>query len=193
MDQRLIAWARTVKRKSGPPPLWLFTDPTRIPDLLSLARTLPPRLCGIIYRHDCAPNRLELGLTLARLCRARRIALAVAGDARLAARLNAGLHLRGGHHPSPAKLPRHRLITASAHNPAQVQKSRQSGAAIIFISPVFPTASHPGAPPLGLFTWRNLARRTFPALPGALGGIMGATVRTLGKRRFITGAIDAFL
>ncbi|MDD2794286.1 thiamine phosphate synthase [Acidocella sp.] len=191
MDIRLIAWGRRVKRGGAPPPLWLFSDPARTPDLLAVVRALPPRLCGVVFRHDAAPERAALGAQLATLCRARRIALVVAGDARLAARLKAGVHLRGGRRAGVLLLPRHALVTASAHNLAQLRQAQKAGARIAFISPVFPTASHPGAPVLGGPGFRNLARRAGRANPFALGGINGASIRRLGKFCAGAGAIEA--
>ncbi|MDE2334778.1 MAG: thiamine phosphate synthase, partial [Rhodospirillales bacterium] len=81
MDGRLIGWARAVKRRrhASGPVLWLFTD-RRGPDPLEFARTAPRGLCGIVLRDDAAPDRADLARRLARLCRARGLALAIAGD-----------------------------------------------------------------------------------------------------------------
>ncbi len=193
MDARLIAWGRRVKRISGPPPLWLFTDAARMPDLLALVLALPPRLCGVVFRHDSSPARAALGARLAALCRARRIALVVAGDARLAARLRAGVHLRGGRRAGMLAPPRRALISASAHDGAELRRARKAGADIIFISPVFPTASHPGATGLGSLGFLNLARQAGGARAFALGGINGRSIRRLGKFCHGAGAIGALL
>ncbi len=198
MDARLIAWGRRVKQISAPPPLWLFSDPARMPDLLEIVRTLPPGLCGpglcgVVFRHDSAPDRASLGAALAALCRARKIALVVAGGTRLAAALHAGVHLRGGQRHGFLPLPRHALVTASAHNQAQLHRAKRAGAKIIFISPVFSTASHPGAPVLGIYGFHALARRAGRAKPFALGGIEGNAVRRLGKSCAGAGAIEALL
>jgi thiamine-phosphate pyrophosphorylase len=123
MDRYLLGWARRVKARHGRdgrrvPPLWLFTDALRLPDPLAVIERLPPRLCGVVLRHDDAPGRLALGRAIARACRARAILLSVAGDWRLAAALRAGLHLRGGRAAAtaPRWLPR---LTASAHSMAE--------------------------------------------------------------------------
>ncbi len=164
-----------------------------MPDLCALVATLPPRLCGVVFRHDAAPDRAALGRKLAKLCRARRIALVVAGDARLAAALGAGVHLRGGRRDGFLALPKHRLVTASVHRRGEVRLARQAGAKMLFCSPVFPTSSHPRAPVLGAFGFRVLAKAICPAKPIALGGINGQSVRILGKTCAGAGAIDAFL
>lgn len=186
MDQRLVAWARAVKARraragqGGWPALWLFTDAARLPDPRAAAAQLPKGLCGVVFRHDRFARRAALGRDLARICRARRLALVVAGDARLAARLQAGLHLRRGRRSGPARR-RRGLLTSSAHDAREVVRARRAGAALVFLGPAFPTASHPGARTLGPLRWALLARRGgVPAL--ALGGIDGATARALPAR-----------
>ena len=191
MDDRLVAWARRVKRRrGGPPPLWLFTDRARLADPCEAAARLPRGLAGVVLREECAPDRAALGARLARICRARRLMLVVAGDWRLAAVLGAGLHLRGGRWPVGAG--RTRLVTSSAHSASELRRALSTGAGVVFLSPAFATLSHPGAPSLGPLRWRALAR----AAPSwgwgrvaALGGIDGTTVRRLGCR--IAGAIGA--
>ncbi len=161
--------------------LWYFTDETRPEDPLAIAATLPPFLCGIVFRHDSVPHRAALGAQLARLCRARHIPLVVAGNARLAAALHAGIHLRGGAWPGLVRPPG--LRTASAHNARELRAARQAGAAVVFVSPIFPTTSHPSARPLGPARCRG----TY-----ALGGITGATARALPRSCAGAGAISAF-
>ncbi len=181
MDQRLVGWARAVKsrqRARGAPVLWLFTDARRLADPLAAAMALPRGLGGVVLRHDAAPGRAALGRALAGVCRARGLALAVAGDWRLAAALRAGLHLRGGRRPAGA--PRWlRGLTSSAHGVAEVRRARRQGA-LAFLSPAFATASHPGAAGLGPCRWGLAARRGGVAnAAAALGGIDGRRVRRL--------------
>lgn len=187
-----MAWARAVKRRSRPPHpvLWLFTDAARGADPLVAAARLPKGLCGVVFRHDAAPDRARIGRDLAKICRARRLALVVAGDIRLARALGAGVHLRAGRWPGPAamNLRRRRLVSSSAHTLADIRRARHAGGGLIFLSPVFPTASHPGAPALGAMRWARLVRAGGgPILaPGsrvaaifALGGVSGRRVRAL--------------
>ena len=191
MDQRLLGWARRVKHGKWPP-LFLFSDPARM-DVLALARTLPPGLCGVVFRHDGAPDRAALARRLRAICRARRLVLVIAGDAKLALALQAGLHLRGGARPDLTRLPRHALRTASAHDVRELRRARDNAANIVFISPAFPTRSHPGAAALGAYRWRRLARRAAPAKAYALGGVDGPSARRLGAICAGAGAIDALL
>ena len=189
MDQRLLSWARTVRR-GNLPSLFLFTDPERM-DVVTLAQTLPPGLCGVVFRHDGAPDRVRLAQQLSAICRARRLPLVIAGDAKLALSLRAGLHLRGGQLAGLTRLPRHMLRTASAHDARQLRRARDSFANVVFISPAFPTRSHPHAPALGAHRWRRLAQLAAPAKAYALGGIDGRSVRRLGTACHGAGAIDA--
>src|SRR6516165_3396817 len=103
MDAQLLSWARAASARQGlvgrVPRLWLFTDARRVPDPRPAAMRLPCGVGGIVLRHDGEPGRRALGVDLARICRARRLALVVAGDARLAAALKAGVHLRAGRLP----------------------------------------------------------------------------------------------
>jgi thiamine-phosphate pyrophosphorylase len=183
VDSRLVAWARAAARRPGPgrqlPKLWLFTDARRLPDPRPAAARLPRGLAGVVLRHDGEPGREALGRDLARICRARRLVLVVAGDVRLAAALGAGVHLRSGHWPRPIRHGRIKgLTTSSAHGPADLRRARRAGAALAFLSPVFATASHPGAAALGPVRWVSMARSA--KLPvAALGGIDGACIRRL--------------
>jgi thiamine-phosphate pyrophosphorylase len=193
MDRKLVAWARAVKARRrrarlpghALPVLWLFTDAARLPDPRAAVARLPRGLCGVVLRHDASPGRARLGAELARLCRARRLTLCIAGDAALAARLGAGLHLRDGRHPPGPRCAR--VVTSSAHGRADLRRAARAGAALAFLSPVWPTASHPGAPGLGLLRWRTLARQA--AIPVcALGGVEAGRVGALRAAIICAGA-----
>ncbi len=164
--------------------LWLFTDATRLADPLPAIARLPAGLCGVVFRHDGVANRAELGRQVARLCRARRIKLTVSGDGRLAAALHAGRHLRGGRGPKN----RSRLLwTASVHGQPEMVRAIGCGALPV-LSPVYPTASHPGARGLGAWRWARLAGKHGVL---ALGGVTGANVGRLGRGCRGVGAIGA--
>jgi len=182
MDARLVAWARAVKSRHRHdrrpcPVLWLFTDDRRLPDPCASAARLPRGLAGVVLRHDAEPQRRALGRALARICRVRRLALVVAGDTRLAAALGAGVHLRGGRWPDHART-RRGWRTSSAHSMAELRRARWAGADLAFLSPAFPTASHPGAPGLGPQRWSRFARAAGVAV-APLGGTTHVNVRRL--------------
>jgi thiamine-phosphate pyrophosphorylase len=186
MDARLVAWARAVKARRRPvqPVLWLFTDAKRLPDPLPAIARLPAGLCGVVFRHDGVKGRAALGRRVARLCKARGLALTVSGDGRLAAALTAGRHLRGGHGPKNRS---GLLWTASAHSRPELLRAIRCGALPV-LSPVYPTPSHPGARGLGAWRWALLAGRHKVL---ALGGVTGANVRRLGRFCQGAGAIGA--
>jgi thiamine-phosphate pyrophosphorylase len=195
VDKRLIAWGRAAaaRKKAALPPLWLFTDSRRMPDPVAAAAHLPRGLAGIVFRHDNHPDRLRLGRQLASICRLRRLSLVVAGDVRLALALRAGVHLRGGFWPSSIRPPRRVLVTSSAHSAADLRRAATAGAGLTFLSPAFPTASHPGSPALGPIRWSALAQRS-PLPVAALGGINGVRIRRLSRRHcHAVGAIGALL
>ena len=193
-----MTWARRVKARrikagwglGAPPPLWLFTDPAAQPDLPAAVARLPRGLCGVVFRHDGVEHRRALGQAVARICRARRLALSVAGDWRLAAALRAGCHLRDGVRPRQA--PRYvRSTTSSAHDRLTALRARRADAATILVSPVFPTASHAGAATLGVLGWLRVTRG-LDRCAGALGGVSGTTVGRLPSIRLAAvGAISA--
>ncbi len=165
------------------PPLILMTDTERLPDPEIAAASLPEG-SAIILRHYGAEGRQALARRLVSLCRLHRLKLLIAGDARLAAALRAdGIHLpeamalRG-----PGAWRRWRrpgwIVTAAAHSPAALFRAARAGADAALLGPVFHTASHPDAPPIGVprfAAWRRLS----PIPVYALGGISAATARRL--------------
>lgn len=179
-----MSWARAVKsrRRIQIPVVWLFTDAIRAPDVLGAVRALPPG-CGVVFRHDGVPGRCGLARAVLTLCREGRhqmvmTAPAIAGT---------GLHIRGGHRPHARRLPA--FVTSSAHCRLDVMRARRIGADVIFLSPVFATASHVGLPGMGRLRWS----RAGCGLGGlfALGGVTGRTVRALPSRCVGFGAIGA--
>jgi thiamine-phosphate pyrophosphorylase len=190
MDLKLLAWGLHGKA-TALPRLWLFTDDRRLPDPRASVAALPRGRAGVILRHDRDPSRAALGRDLARICRARRLLLVVAGDPRLAAALHAGIHLRGGCRAGPLRPTV--MLTSSAHSVQDLRRARAAGARLVFLSPAFPTASHAGAPALGPTRWAAIARHIgASARVGALGGIDGRTIKRLPPRLcFAAGAIGA--
>lgn len=159
------------------PTLWLFTDDARTPDPQALAGLAPA--AGVVLRGA------------ARAWAPRGRVLAVSADARRARALGAGLHLPGALLARPPFGWRHcRFLTAAVHDGRAAVRARRLGVAIGFISPVFPTASHPGAPCLGTLRARRLAR-LLGGRAGFLGGITAGRARGLGGVAW--GAVAALL
>lgn len=130
-------------------------------------RRLPPG-GGVVFRHYewRAPRRARLLRRVALFARARGLLLVVAGGA---GGLPAHLPARHSHRrPHP--------LTASAHNLPDARRARRNGARVVFLSPVFPTASHPGAPHLGPLRFGLIRVRVGGAVV-ALGGMTPARWR----------------
>ncbi len=177
-----LARARLARAATRFGRLVLATDDDRLPDPLPAARALP-RGSWIILRARDAARRTELAAALKMIAHARGLALLIANDAALAARIGTdGLHLSqanardAGHwrarHPQW-------IITAAAHSLRACTRDADA----VLLSPVFATASHPGAVVLGAIRARLIARAS-PVPVYALGGIDTKTVRNLNGADF---------
>lgn len=175
-------------RAAGPAParvprLWLFTDPRADAALLSALRRLPPG-SGVVFRHDALArgDRVRLWRRVRRIARARRLVLFVAGRPLPGA---AGRHVRA-HDP----VPRGAAVTMPVHGKRDAARARVVRPAARFISPLFPTRSHPGGALIGRRGFQRLAQG--PGLAIALGGM---TARRFARMRADAdgwAAIDAW-
>ncbi|MBM3508649.1 MAG: thiamine phosphate synthase [Alphaproteobacteria bacterium] len=155
-----------------------MTDERRCPDPLPVIERLPAGT-GVVLRHYADPDRAALARRVAAVCQRRRLTLVVGGDARLAAAVGAaGIHLRdqaGG----PSRRPSRRgLATVAVHSERALRAAARARFDAAFVSPVFPTRSHPGRPGLGPLRLAGLVRSS-PIAIIALGGIDPATVSRL--------------
>jgi thiamine-phosphate pyrophosphorylase len=150
------------------PRQWLMTDERIGERLWEAIDRLPAGRGGIVFRHySLSPDERSLvGARLAAAARERKLVLAVAGSALLAGQLGAALH----HNPAGSPdLP----VSLSVHDEAEAARASEIGAALVFISPVHGTRSHPGALSLGADRAAELARLVHcPAI--ALGGMNAA-------------------
>lgn len=141
-----------------------------------------PRGSGIVLRHYslAAGERRAMARRLRTLAASRGWLLVVGGLSGFA-----GRHWHRG-------APRHaaRFVTASAHSAAEVRSAFRAGADLVFLSPVFPTRSHPGARTLGPVRF-GLARAGARGPVVALGGVDPRSARRL-KADGIAG-IDLWL
>ncbi|HIJ37950.1 MAG TPA: thiamine phosphate synthase [Rhodospirillaceae bacterium] len=163
--------------------LAMVTDQHRQIDLFASVGRLPAASM-VIVRHRDEAQRRSLALALRPLCRSQRLFLLVAGDIKLAIELGAGLHLP--EHMLKQPLARIRLwhrqgrhiMTAAAHNRSALVKAHRGGVDAAFLSPVFPTKSHPQTKALGGLSFRRMLR--YSKIPiFALGGINGRSVLAL--------------
>lgn len=184
-DANLAEAAHRLKRRAASawlPTLLLMTDRRRLADPRAAVCRLPRRAAVLVRDYDAA-DRVPLAAALRPICRRRGIRLLIAGDWRLAAAIGAdGVHLpewqlRRGMLPPP-QLRRRWLITAAAHSPAAMRRAATLGVDAVLVSPVFATASHPGAPALGPIRFARLVRLS-PLAVYALGGITPKTAARL--------------
>jgi thiamine-phosphate pyrophosphorylase len=116
----------------------------RIGDGLARAIARLPTGGGVVLRHHAtlAEDRAALAQRISALCREYGLVLAVAGDAALARAVGAALvHNPVGEAGGLA-------VSRAVHSLGEAQAAR--GADLLFVSPVYLTSSHPGAPALGL-------------------------------------------
>ena len=166
---------------------WLMTDERMGERLWEAIGRVPAGTGGIVFRHySLEPQeRLELGKRIAEVAHARKLVLAVAADPLLAERLGAQLV----HNP----LVRSRLpVCRSIHDEPEARAAVEEGAALAFVSPIYPTRSHPNAPALGPERAARLAKLAgCPAI--ALGGMTFGRFWELGGDFHGWAGIDAWL
>lgn len=171
------------------PRAWLMTDERMGDRLWEAIDRLPIKHSGIVFRHYETPptERALLARRIADICHRRSLTLAIAADADLARTLGADLL----HNPSevPIDLP----FSRSVHSLEEAETAKADGAALVFVSPVYPTSSHPGRKPLH----RPLALRIAKAAGApaiALGGMSAVKAGRLVREGFYGWAgIDAWL
>ncbi|MCA3311412.1 MAG: thiamine phosphate synthase [Roseomonas sp.] len=178
------------------PRLWLFSDPLRLPDP-RLAMAALPRGAGLVAR-GLAPALLR---EVAQLAKQRGLTLLVAGDGRAALALGAGLHLPDRRESAgllPFLIarragPGHLILAMAAHGGQRgAARARRLKPDCLFLSPLFPTESHPGASALGVLRWAALARG-LPAPCMALGGITPAQLGAVPRRAAGVAAIGGLM
>jgi thiamine-phosphate pyrophosphorylase len=152
-----------------------MSDENRDTSPLDIVRTMP-RHWGYIFRHYTAPDRQRLAKSLSKVCHRRRIKFLIAGDWRLACKISAdGIHMPEGlmrdRPASPFLLHyRSKIITTSAHAASGLRHAFRLSVNAVFLSPVYPTASHPNVKPLGTMTFSAHARSSLIPVY-ALGGL----------------------
>lgn len=182
--------------RPAPFSLALFSDETRLVRPDPVLRMTPPGSV-FVYRDYSARARLRRGRALRALCRIRKILFLVAGDAGLAAALDAdGVHLPEALVSARAVeviRSRFALVTSAAHSAKALERAAAASVDAAFLSPVFATRSHPGAAAFGAETAMQIAAGArAPVL--ALGGVTpeGAS-RLVGSYFCGLGAIGAFV
>jgi thiamine-phosphate pyrophosphorylase len=160
------------------PLIWLLSDARNDAGLEAALRALPER-SGFVFRHyHLDPSerrrRFEELAAIAREC-GHVVVLSGEGDWGADGHYGAPGCLRGG------------LRLATAHDGEEIEAAIEAKADGIFLSPVFPTASHPNGVTLGAMGFSVLAQRS-PVPVIALGGMNAERARELNWPRW--GGID---
>jgi thiamine-phosphate pyrophosphorylase len=151
-----------MRRRQPLPRLWLITDERQGEALWTALERLPVG-AGVVFRHYGLERRERRRLfeRVRKVARRRRLLLLATAGLR-----GDGVH--NGRGPG--------FRSASAHGLREVRSAERSGAALIFLSPVFATRSHPRARPLGPVRFGLIARQArVPVI--ALGGMDGGKAR----------------
>lgn len=167
------------------PNLWLLSD-RRNDAALEQALAALPHGSGFVFRHYhlAHEERRERFQRLAALCREAGHLAVLSGDADTAR----GWGAQGMYGPPgelvPGSAP---LRFATVHDAHEIALANRAGVDAMFLSPVYPTRSHPEAAGLGKAAFLDLAAlATAPVI--ALGGMTAARAAELGWARW--AAID---
>lgn len=168
---------------------WLFLSAAHLDtsESAQIIRTLDAQIGVVIRLYDGQTPRFYRPV-LALLKAQRRPTL-------IGSQLGRQKNAFGQHIPQwqrPARRRPRKCLSMSVHNHKEAVRARRAGADLVFVSPLYPTQSHPGAGHLGPIKARALARTAqVPAF--ALGGIhMGNAAKcSHGFSGF--GAISALL
>jgi thiamine-phosphate pyrophosphorylase len=172
-----------MSRRQYLPNLWLLSDARNDARLETALAALPPA-SGFVYRHyHLPPDERQ-----ARFKALKAVADAVGHITILAAPDALALQWGAQGTYGPARAPAPGLLRlATAHDQAELALANAMRADGVFLSPVFPTRTHPGARTLGVREFHRLAASSrVPVI--ALGGMDEARARELRWPRW--GAID---
>ena len=151
-------------RRQPLPRLWLMTDERQGEGLWAALERLP-KGSGVVFRHYglARAERRKLFDRVRRVAKRRRLFVL------------AGPGLRGdGVHGGRGR----GFRSASVHDLRELKTAERSGAKLVFLSPAFPTRSHPGARTLGPVRFGLIARHArIPVI--ALGGVDSLKARRL--------------
>ncbi len=175
---RAAAGSPRAANGSALPALVLVTDESRLTDPVAASRRLPAG-AAVLLRHYDHPERAAIARALRDVCRARDLVLWVGGDVALARSVGAsGVHLPERMLAGWQRGSWTGTVTAAAHSAAALRAAKSAGADAAILSPVFITASHRDATPLGVpGAARLIAAAELPVY--VLGGISTANAATL--------------
>ncbi len=151
-------------------------DPQALLRRLQVALHNGIRLVQLRTRNPDSEDYLSLARDVVDLCHAHASRVLLNADPELVERSGAdGVHLSSLRLRAMRErpLPADKLVAASCHDRDELQHAKAIGASFALLSPVLPTASHPGVPGIG---WEGFARTIEDiAMPVyALGGVSAA-------------------
>jgi thiamine-phosphate pyrophosphorylase len=177
-----------------------FTDRKKISDIENTIKNLPKKSVIIIREYDLdKKNREIFAQKIITIAKAKGFKTLIGKDFALAKKLKAdGVHF-SDFDKLPQQIFRNKsfILSFSCHSLKSVLRIEKLKADMIFVSPIFPTTSHPGAKIIGL---RNLVKiavkaksSNYAAKIYALGGINLTNLKSLRKLPISGfGAIDLF-
>ncbi len=131
------------------------------------------RLVQLREKQMPAKDFEQLARAVAERCRAAGAQLLLNGDIELASALGVGVHLTSSQLANLRQRPELAWVGASCHDETELGRAVELGADFAVLSPVLPTASHPGAPTLGWPRFAELVTHC-PMPVFALGGLTEA-------------------
>ncbi len=165
-----------VLKAVGLPPVYAITQAAKfgINEFLARLDRALARGLGMIQVREPGLSPEQLAQFIRRVVRAARphgAKVLVSGSEMLALKTGAdGVHLTAGQLARLATRPALPLVAGSCHNDADLARAEALDLDFVTVSPVLPTASHPGEPVLGLDRFTRMASgRPFPVY--ALGGM----------------------
>ncbi|HIP06369.1 MAG TPA: thiamine phosphate synthase [Mariprofundaceae bacterium] len=161
--------------------LLLLTDSKRFdsPDVMlsCIEQAMQGGVDTVVLRekHLDSAKLLSLASKLRVITQKQNVRLMIHSQAAIAKAVNAdGVHVDAKSIPEimdiKTWLGKGFLVSASCHDESELKQAEQQDADFVFLSPVFPTQSHPGAPSLGANEFLKIASTVnLPVI--ALGGI----------------------
>ena len=152
---------------------------------------------SIIYRNYSKQDYIARALKIKKFAKKQRHSLFVSNDILLAMKLDANLYipnfnkqLRYLNHSCQKKI----RVIGSAHNHQEVRIKKAQGCSQIFVSPLYPTSSHPEKKPMGIVKF-NLLRNNFTSKINicALGGINESNIHKVRSFNFSGFALKSYL
>lgn len=152
---------------------------------------------SIIYRNYSKQDYIVRALKIKEFAKKQRYSLYVSNDLLLATKLDANLYipnfnkrLRYLNHNCQKKI----NVIGSAHNHQEVRIKKAQGCSQIFVSPLYPTSSHPEKKSMGIVKFNLLKNNLTPKINiCALGGINESNMHKVRSLNIFGFALKSYL